>query len=292
MKLFSGLESIVKTDEPMSRHTWMCLGGPAKYFVTPSSVEQLQEVVRRCRDNDVPTYVLGAGANLVVSDEGVDGAVIHLTEGHFQDVIWSGPTVRAGAGADLSHLVLQSVRRGMTGLEALAGIPGTVGGAIRMNAGGTFGDIGASVEVVHVMDSNGEVFTRHRADLAFGYRSSNINAPFILGAEFDLHEDEPDAVLHQVKKVWIYKKTTQPFSSGTCGCIFKNPRGMSAGALIDQAEFKGKRVGGAHVSEKHGNFILADKGAKAADVLELIRQVRERVKDLHGVSLELEIVVW
>jgi UDP-N-acetylmuramate dehydrogenase len=292
MKLFSGLETIVKADEPMSRHTWMCLGGPAKYFITPSSVEQLQEVVRRCRDNDVPIYVLGAGANLVVSDEGVNGAVVRLNQGHFQDVIWSGNTVRAGAGADLSRMVLQTVRRGLTGMECLAGIPGTVGGAVRMNAGGAFGDIGSSVEVVHVMDSNGEVFTRHRADLAFGYRSSNINAPFILGSEFELQEDEPDAVLHQVKKIWIYKKTTQPFSSGTCGCIFKNPRGMSAGALIDQAEFKGKRVGGAHVSEKHGNFILADKGAKSADVLELVRQIQQEVLEAQGVSLELEIVVW
>jgi UDP-N-acetylmuramate dehydrogenase len=171
-------------------------------------------------------------------------------------------------------------------------MPGTVGGCVKMNAGGTFGDIGNAVEVVHVMNHDGEIFTRHRADLVFAYRSTNINAPFILGAEFSLTEDDPYQVLRQVKQIWIQKKNTQPLASGSCGCVFRNPRGMSAGAIIDHVGLKGHRVGGAYVSERHANFILADPGAKAADMLELIRVVRETVEDQAGVRLELELEVW
>ncbi|RPI60055.1 MAG: hypothetical protein EHM48_07890 [Planctomycetaceae bacterium] len=161
-----------------------------------------------------------------------------------------------------------------------------------MNAGGAFGDIGNVVESVTVMTDTGEVFTRYRADLAFAYRSTNILSKFILGAELRLIEDDPHRILKQVKQIWIHKKNTQPLGHGSAGCIFKNPRGMSAGAIIDRAGLKGKRVGGAFVSEKHANFILADKGATASDVLKLINIVRETVYKKNEVYLELEIEVW
>ncbi len=292
MTLFSGLNTIVKPDEPMAKHTWLRMGGPAKYFIEPASVEQLKDVVRRCRENDVSIHVLGGGANVLVPDKGIDGAVIRIHEGCFQDVIWDGGRVQAGAGAQMGKVVLDSVRRGMSGMECLTGIPGTVGGCVKMNAGGTFGDIGIAVEVIHVMNYDGEIFTRHRADLVFAYRSTNINAPFILGAEFELSEDDPHHVLRQVKQIWIQKKNTQPLASGSCGCVFRNPRGMSAGAIIDHVGLKGHRIGGAYVSEKHANFILADPGTTATDMLELIRVIRETVDAQAGVHLELELEVW
>ena len=177
-------------------------------------------------------------------------------------------------------------------MECLTGIPGSVGGCVRMNAGGAFGDIGSIVETVHVMNEDGDVFTRHRNDLAFAYRSTNITAKFILGAEFELTEDDPQRVLKMVKKIWIHKKNTQPLGSGTAGCIFKNPRGLSAGALIDRAGMKGRRVGGAYISDKHANFIMVERDAKASDVMELINVVRETVHRTHEVYLELEIEVW
>ena len=161
-----------------------------------------------------------------------------------------------------------------------------------MNAGGAFGDVGSIVETVHVMNEDGDVFARHREDLTFDYRSTNINAKFILGAEFELVEDDPQNILRTVKQIWIHKKNTQPLSAGTAGCIFRNPRGLSAGALIDRAGLKNHRVGGAHVSEKHANFIIAEKGATAADVLELINVVRETVLRTHEIYLELEVEVW
>ncbi len=292
MKLFNGLEQIVRLNEPMSKHTWLSLGGPAEYFVQPRSLDELKCVARRCRESDVPMHVLGSGANLLVSDGGVTGAVIHLTGGEFTDVVWSGGSLKAGGGADMGKIVLQAVRKGMGGMECLTGIPGTVAGCVKMNAGGAFGDIGSIVESVDVMDSDGECFTRHRSDLDFGYRSTNIAATFVLGATFTLVEDDPHRILQQTKRIWIYKKNTQPLGDSSCGCIFKNPRGMSAGALIDRAGLKGHRVGGAYVSKKHANFILAEKGASATDMLKLIDIIREKVHAAHEVVLELEIEVW
>jgi UDP-N-acetylmuramate dehydrogenase len=291
-KLFAGLEEIVSLEEPLSEHTWLRIGGPASYLLRPRNIEELNEVVRRCRANEVPMHVLGSGANLLVDDSGVHGAVIHLGQGTFTDSSLVGGVLRAGAGADMGALVLRCVREGFSGLECLTGIPGTVGGCVKMNAGGAFGDIGSTVESIEVMTEGGETYTRTRADLAFAYRSTNIAAKFILSAEFHLTEDDPQHILHQVKQIWIYKKNTQPLSRRNAGCVFKNPRGLSAGALIDRAGLKGRRVGGAYVSHKHANFILADKGAKASDVLKLINIIREEVYRKAEVYLELEIEVW
>jgi len=292
MKLFAGLEQIVKADEPLAPWTWLRIGGPATYFIEPESLDQLKKVARRCRENEIPMYVLGDGANLLIDDAGVKGAVIHLGRGEFMKVSFDEAGVEAAAGADMSRLVLRTVRDGLAGLECLTGIPGTVGGCVRMNAGGAFGDIGNAVESVRVMTEDGEVFTRHRDDLAFAYRSTNITSRFILAATFRLAPDDPHRILKQVKQIWIYKKNSQPLGHNNAGCIFKNPRGLSAGALIDKAGLKGRRVGGAHVSEKHANFILADDGCRADDLLKLINLIREQVYKNSEVYLELEIEVW
>lgn len=292
MKLFDGLEEIVKHDVPLSSHTWFRIGGPARFFIQPRTLDELRQVVLRCRQNEIPMYVLGGGANLLVSDAGVRGAVIRLSGPEFVQAQPIEGGLKVGAGADMGKLVLRCVREGHSGLECLTGVPGSVGGCVRMNAGGAFGDIGNVIEAVHVMTESGEVFTRHRDDLAFAYRSTNITAKFILAAEFRLSEDDPQRILKQVKQIWIYKKNTQPLSKGNAGCIFKNPRGLSAGALIDQAGMKGKRFGGAYVSDKHANFILADEGAKAFDVLKLIDAIREAVYKKFEVFLELELEVW
>lgn len=292
MKLFAGLEEIVKLDEPLAPRTWFGIGGPASYLVEPRNVEELTAVAQRCRENEVPMYVLGGGANLLVDDAGVKGAVIHLGQGQFTEVAIVEGGIKAAAGFDMGKLVLRCVRDGLSGLECLTGVPGSVGGCVKMNAGGAFGDIGNVVESVTVMTDRGEVFTRHRSDLTFGYRSTNINTKFILGAQFRMVEDDPHRILKQVKQVWIYKKNTQPLGQGSAGCVFKNPRGLSAGALIDRAGLKGKRVGGATVSDRHANFIVVDKGAKASDVLKLINIIRETVYKKNEVYLETEIEVW
>src|SRR5688572_3012714 len=173
---FVGLEEAVTENAPLKPFTWYKIGGPAKWFIRPRSVEELQEASRRCVENDIPIYVLGLGANLLVSDAGVNGAVFRLDSEAFRRVKFEGPTLDAGAGVDMQKLLLRTVREGLAGIECLAGIPGTLGGGIRMNAGGKFGDIGAVVSKVQVMDQEGTLFERHRDDLVFEYRHTNIAA--------------------------------------------------------------------------------------------------------------------
>lgn len=282
----------VERDVPLAPLTWYKVGGPARFLLRPRSLEELQQAARRCVDADVPMYVLGLGANLLVSDEGVDGAVFKLDQEHWRRVARQGSHLHVGAGTDVQKLVLHAARIGLSGIECMAGIPGTIGGATRMNAGGKFGDLGATVLDVSVMDSQGTVFERTRDDMVFDYRRSNITAPFIVSVTLDLEEDDPQRITARTKEIWMYKRNTQPLNTKSAGCMFKNPRGLSAGALIDSAGLKGMRVGGAEVSVKHANFIVANPGCKAADIRALARLIRERVLDKHGVELETEVQFW
>lgn len=292
MNWYDEFAEAVRTDVPLAPLTWFGLGGPAKYFIEPRSLEQLQLIVRRLRDEEIPLYVLGGGANLLIRDEGVRGAVIHLSQAAFTGVEFQGALVTAGAGKDIQKLLLECTHAGLAGLECLAGIPGTVGGEVKMNAGGAFGDIGSSVHSVTLMDTQGNVFVREKDDLVFEYRKSNIASKFILSASFALAEDDPQRVLSKVKEIWMFKKNSQPLAEKSAGCIFKNPRGMAAGALIDRAGLKGTQSGGAEISTKHGNFIVAHKNARAADVLALIELAKAKVAEKFDVQLETEVVVW
>ena len=292
MNIFSGLETIVESNYPLANQTWYGLGGPADYFIRPESIDQLKEVALRCSKNGIRIYVLGFGSNLLISDEGLRAAVIKLDSEQFQKVQFDGQEVTAWAGADLSKLVLTCVEKGLSGIEALTGIPGSVGGAVRMNAGGNFGDIGAAVETVTLMDNQGSVFEKSKPELMFDYRGTNITAKFVLNARLQLSAADPEQIMRTVKEMWIYKKNNQPLNTKNSGCIFKNPRGISAGALIDRAGLKGLQIGGATVSEKHANFIIADKKCKSRDVLRLIDAIKERVKEQFDTELELEIEIW
>ncbi len=292
MNIFSGLEKIVETNYPLAKDTWYGLGGPADYFIKPETVEQLKTIVRRCNENNIPIYVLGFGSNLLINDDGLRAAVIKLEAEKFEQTQFDGEQLTAWAGAKLSELVLTCVKKGLSGIEALTGIPGSIGGAVKMNAGGNFGDIGAAIETVTLMNSQGDVFEKSKPELMFDYRKTNITAQFILNATLKLASADPEQIMRTVKEIWIYKKNSQPLNTRNCGCVFKNPRGVSAGALIDRAGLKGLRIGGAVVSEKHANFIIADKGCKSRDVMRLIDAVKERVKEQFGIELELEIEIW
>ncbi len=292
MNIFSDLDKIVETDYPLANHTWYGLGGPADYFIRPQSIEQLKEVVRRCNENNIRIYVIGFGSNLLIGDDGLTAAVITLEADQFKQTQIEGELVTAWAGADLSKLVLSCVQKGLSGIEALTGIPGSIGGAVKMNAGGNFGDIGAAVETVTLMDNQGNVFEKSKPELMFDYRGTNITAKFILSAKLKLISGDPEQIMRTVKEIWIFKKNSQPLNTKNSGCIFKNPRGISAGALIDRAGLKGLQIGGAAVSEKHANFIIAEKGCKSRDVMRLIDAIKERVKDHFDTELELEIEIW
>jgi UDP-N-acetylmuramate dehydrogenase len=292
MNIFDGLEAAVKTDYALAKHTWYGIGGPADYFIQPQNPDQLADVILRCQDNGIKVRVIGFGSNLLIHDEGVRGAVVKLDSDAFTQSEFNDQHTTAWAGAELSDLVLTCVKKGLAGIEMLTGIPGSMGGAVRMNAGGSFGDIGSVVESVMLMDKEGNVFSKAKPELAFDYRFTNITAQFILNATLKLREDDPEQIMRTLQETWIYKKNNQPLNTRSCGCVFKNPPGQSAGALIDRAGLKGLQVGGAKVSDKHANFIVAQKGCKSVDVMRLVDAIGERVKAQFDIELEPEIEIW
>jgi len=283
---------ITLADQPLAPHTWLKTGGLAQFLVEPRNVDELQEVVTMCHENEIPVRVLGGGSNLLVRDEGVSGAVIRLTDPEFSRITVDGGTVRAGSGAVLSSVISESVKAGLAGLDVLVGIPGTVGGALHGNAGGRSGDIGQFVSSVTVLTVKGEKCVRSEDELSFAYRTSSVNELAILEGEFQLKEDDPDEIARRMRKLWIMKKATQPLASQSAGCIFRNPRGLSAGALIEQSGLKGTKIGGVEISDRHANFFVTGPDATSSDVLRLVDLVKSTVAEQFGVELELELQVW
>lgn len=292
MTLVSGFEKIVRRQEPVADRTWLRLGGPAEFFAEPNSPDELAALVRRCRNESVPIRLIGGGSNVLIRDEGVSGMVVSLTSPDFTGIRISGSHVTAGGGARMAHTISETVRAGLAGLEPLVGIPGTIGGALHGNSGSRGGDIGQWACGATVMTRDGDIIQRHREDLLFAYRQSSLDELVILSGEFQLEPDDPVQLTKRMQKQWIIKKANHPLSHQNVACVFKNPRGMSAGMLIDQAGLKGTRVGGVEVSQRHANFIWAEKGATSQDVLRLVDLVRSRVAERLGVELETELEIW
>ena len=282
----------IRENVPLAERTWFKLGGPARYLFSPADVGELRCVLGPAQQASMEVAVLGGGANLLVCDDGFDGLVIRLDEPAFTSVRYDGERVAVGAGADLMELSRDCSCRGLSGLEGLAGIPGTVGGAVAMNAGGRFGQFGDVVETVELIERSGRRCVLSAAEMEFAYRTSAVGDRIVIGAVLHLKRQDPGLVNRKFREVWELKKNSQPLAAHSAGCIFKNPPGESAGRLIDLAGMKGATCGRARVSEMHGNFIVADEGATAGDVLALLEQVRQTVQARTGVTLELEINVW
>jgi len=292
MSWLAGLEEVVRQDEPLAMHTWFQIGGPAEYFAEPRNADELLALIGRAREAGVEVRLLGRGSNVLVRDEGVPGMVVRLIDPEFARIAVDGRTVTAGGGARLGHVVTTSVHRGLAGLEVLIGIPGTIGGALHGNAGAHGGDIGQWTVEASVVTETGEVLTRQRDELVFDYRASSLDELAILEAKFQLDEDDPRELARRMQKNWILKKASQPMGHQCAGCVFRNPRGVSAGELIEEAGLKGTRIGGAVVSDRHANFIIAEPECTAQDVLRLIDLVRSQVDDRMGVELERELEIW
>ncbi|MEM9752848.1 MAG: UDP-N-acetylmuramate dehydrogenase [Planctomycetota bacterium] len=293
--LLDDLNVAVERDVPIGQKTWYRCGGNAALLARPATTAQLSALIARCNEAMVPVYVMGGGANLLVRDAGVDGVVVRLDDECFRQIRTEGTTLTAGPGVDLFTLVSATCKAGLAGLAQIAGIPGTVGGAVRMNAGGAYGDTGESVSRVQLMSAEGQVYYRDRDDLSFGYRKTNIVAPFILDVTFALSEEDPQELNRRMREIFMFKKTSQPMGDKSAGCTFKNPpRDVAppAGKLIDDAGLKGKTIGKASVSEVHANFIVAEPGCLADDVIRLMDEVASEVQRHSGVELEREVVVW
>lgn len=292
MPFDTGLETILTAKAPLADRTWLGVGGDASWLATPKSLDELVQVVGRARDEGVPPQLIGGGSNVLVRDEGVDATVISLDAPAFGEVKVEGDRVRVGGGAVLATVINETVRAGLAGLDPLIGIPGSVGAALHHNAGGRGGDIGQWVVEATVLTRSGETLVRNRDEMVFAYRQSSLDELVILETVFQLEPVDPAALTKRMQKQWIVSKANQPMSHQRTGQIFRNPRGMSAGMLIDQAGLKGASVGAAEVSQKHANFFVASDGATASDLLKLIDTVRDRVRERMGVELELAIEVW
>jgi UDP-N-acetylenolpyruvoylglucosamine reductase len=284
-------ETTIRRDEPLAKRTTLRVGGPADIYVEPASEADLAAVLKFCAEQDVKFFVLGRGSNLIVRDGGFRGVVISLGAPFFSKIEIKGERLHCGAGAKLKNVAVEAKRSGLAGLEFMEGIPGTVGGALRMNAGAMNGATFDVVESVRMMDFAGNILGALPKELAVEYRScATLKSHIALSAVFigrmDSRESIEQRMLAYSKKRW----TTQP-AAPSAGCMFKNPAAYPAGKVIDELHLKGTRVGGAFVSAEHGNFLVNDGTATASQVLELIEKVRQHVKAERGIELHTEVEI-
>jgi UDP-N-acetylenolpyruvoylglucosamine reductase len=284
-------ETLVRCREPLARRTTFRVGGPADVYAEPATESDLAAVLRFCAGRGLPWFVLGRGSNLLVKDGGFRGVVICLAQPGFGRIEVSGPRLRCGAGARLKAVATEARRHGLTGLEFLEGIPGSLGGGLRMNAGAMGGSTFEVVESVRVMEPSGEVRECLRAELKTGYRECPaLKARIALGAVLRGRPDSPERIEQRTNEFSRKRWSSQP-AAPSAGCAFKNPAGIPAGKLIDELGLKGTRVGGASVSLEHGNFIVTDSRATARDILELMALIRERARTERGLELESEVEI-
>lgn len=292
MAIPAGFEHITRENEALAPYTWFRLGGAAQYFAEPTSIEELAGLVRAAHQGGLAVRVLGGGSNLLVRDEGVSGLVVSLSAAAFGRISVSGRRVTAGGGAKLGHVISTAVREGLAGLEALVGIPGTLGGALHSNAGTLGGEIGQCTTSASVLTRKGDIISRGRGELRFGYLSSSLDELAILEATLDLEPGDSAHLTKQMQQAWILKRAAQPRSDQSTGLIFKSPGGVSAAQLIEDAGLGSARVGEAEVSDRNANFIVVGPKGTTREVLELIELVRKGVVERTGVELELALEVW
>jgi len=290
------LKKTVKSLELLKNHTSFKIGGAADLFFRPPDIPRLRQLLKDLRRQGKKILILGAGSNLLVSDSGLDAAVIKLNSAAFQKIENDGDCVEAGAGKPMKQLLAYCAQKGLSGLEFMAGIPGTAGGALAMNAGISLGArrlaIGDLVESVRVLDYNNNLKVFERAKLKFAYRQSSLAEHIILSVRLKLIFKDKELVQRNIAGYLLRRKAVQDYSLPNAGCVFKNPPEDSAGRLIAGCGLKGKRIGGAMVSCKHANFILNADQAAAGDVLELMRLIKREVKQKYKIILKPEIKIW
>ena len=280
----------VKWKEPMKNHTTFRIGGPAEHYLCPHSTAELQKVIEICKEENLPFFVQGNGSNLLVSDRGYRGVVIQLGK-NFSDMEVKDERILVKAGALLSKTAKEALDAGLAGMEAVSGIPGTIGGAVMMNAGAYGGEMKDIVESVTVLNQEGELLTLSVEEMKMGYRTSIVKEKgyIVVSAVLRLRRGQRQAIREQMEDYKERRVTKQPLDMPSAGSTFKRPEGYFAGKLIMDAGLRGFSVGGAQVSEKHCGFVVNKGEATAQDVLDLIHEVQRRVKEQFGVELEPEV---
>lgn len=283
-------EKQILTNEPMSRHTTFRIGGPADCFLMPENYEELGGILKICREEEVPCFVLGNGSNLLVSDDGYRGVVVQMFR-NMSDVEVCGRMIRAQAGASLAAIAAAAKNASLTGFEFAAGIPGTLGGAVVMNAGAYGGEMKQVLHQVTVMNREGEIITLSVNQLELGYRTSIVKTAgyYVLEAVILLEEGDPEAIRARMKELQELRTSKQPLEYPSAGSTFKRPEGYFAGKLIMDSGLAGYQIGGAQVSEKHCGFVINKGNATARDVLLLMAHIIKTVQDNYGVTLQPEV---
>lgn len=292
IKCFNDLlgEEKVRISEPMNRHTTFRIGGPADYFLLPSTAEEVKKILEICKEKELPYFILGNGSNLLVSDEGYCGVIIQLYR-NYGGITVEGTNIRAGAGALLSQIASAAKNASLTGFEFAGGIPGTLGGAVVMNAGAYGGEMKDVLKEVTVMTEQGEIMTIPAEKLEMGYRTSLVKKAgyLVLEAVISLKVGDVEEIKAIMKDLTEKRVSKQPLEYPSAGSTFKRPEGYFAGKLIMDAGLRGYQVGGAQVSEKHCGFVINKGNATAADVCGLMKDVQEKVQEQFGVTLEPEV---
>lgn len=282
-----------RKNEPMSKHTSFKIGGNAEVYIKVNNLSKLSTILKECQASDVDYMILGNGSNLLVSDDGIRGVVIRL-DGDFRKItLLDDTTIFCGAGATLAYLCKFALNCGLSGLEFAWGIPGTVGGAVFMNAGAYDGEMKDVVHSVSHISPSGEIGRTEKDNLNFGYRTSvyRSNNMIITGVTLKLKKGNPDEIREKMDDYMLRRSTKQPLEYPSAGSVFKRPEGNFAGALIEQCGIKGKTCGGAQVSEKHAGFIINKSNATAKDVRDLIGDIQKTVSDKTGYNLECELII-
>ncbi|MED3573505.1 UDP-N-acetylmuramate dehydrogenase [Cytobacillus praedii] len=284
---------IVKENEPLANHTTMKIGGPADIFIEPSSIENIIKTMELINEYKVNWTAIGRGSNLLVSDLGIEGAVIKLGRGMSKLEV-NGTEVTAGGGYSLVSLSTQLSRQGLSGLEFASGIPGSVGGAVFMNAGAHGSDISKILSKALILFENGKVEWLSNKELMFSYRTSVLQKErpgVVLEAVFQLQSGDKDIIFSEMQKNKEYRKETQPWNFPCAGSIFRNPLPNYAGKLVQDAGLKGHSIGGAKISDMHGNFIVNTGTATAQDVLSLISFIKKQIYDLYQIEMDTEVEI-
>ena len=290
--LFDDLGLTVASREPLAHHTWLGVGGEARYFCEPVDIDALSRLVIRARETGIALRMIGGGSNILIPTAGFDGMIVRLSAPAFSTIEVRNTSVIAGAGAKLVHVVCAAVQAGLSGIETLVGIPGTIGGALVGNAGGHGGDLGESVKEVTVMLPTGQLAVRRGTELAFQSRWSNLDDCIVIGCQLDLDKDSAELLTKRMQKQWIVGRSEQPSGTRTVAMMFKDPHGTSAESLITQAGAKDLRVGEAMVYAAHANYVVVFPKCSSDDVRLLVELVRSKVRERLGVELTPQIEVW
>jgi UDP-N-acetylmuramate dehydrogenase len=292
MPLPASLDHLVRNDEPLGPYTWLGIGGPARYFAEPTDRDELCTLIRAAEEAQIPIKMLGEGSNVLVREAGFDGLVIHTAAASLGTLDVQGNRLIAGGGAKLSHAITRAVAEGLGGLERLAGIPGTIGGAVVGNASAGGAEIGSVVASVQCVNADGTTQIRDRTEVQFSHRKSDLAGCFVLQVTFELEPADTVELTKWLQKTWIVRRASRPSEHSRIALPLVDPDGADAANLIEQVGLKGSRRGGASLDSQHPAYMIAHPGATSDDCLELLELVRDQVSKQLAVDLQLNLVIW